>query len=169
MGAETFDNNDPYSQVYAAILRFIRDEPGLVDRIKERNIVEYNTRNRDPTPGSDNANTTPQLRITPSATNDRLVMSSKSTEIIQQFLFELRCGDLRVHEVLFPVKWHLMKAVAKMKNGETPMGLDFVENIDVVATADINQNADGTNIKQWISFFTIQVVMTFTTATDLLK
>ena len=164
---EATKRDDPFTQVLAAMWAVIEDHQPLADMIKPGNRLKRMGDEDKSKPAAQDADL-PLLDIRPADIDGpELHASSHAVQIAQGFTIELATGTKDETARLFPIKWELFRAFAKVH--DTDLGLDFVKRVDVQGVTEDPSDADRNRGRAgWSAVMAVLVVMMFDRQTQMI-
>lgn len=151
---------DPFSMVYNTVWDVLNRHKPLADLVKLRNRIRFDTDDRDPEKQEIIDSDVPELEMYPAGGDAEPFHTNTSSLASQSLVLQLTTGELRIHKVLFPVKWELLKALIQC--GHNLGGLPFVRGISF-SGIDETQDDDAANrgTRGWSATITITILMVF--------
>jgi len=152
------EDSDPFTVAYDAIWDLLESEKAVTDLVLLGNRWKYTDASLDP--GKHNIQTAdlPELALAP-VSGGTTTFTSSSVSVTTNLILRGVSGDLRVDQVFFPLKWAVVKALAKFR-ADTPF--EFINNIWITDFSDaIDGLEEHRGIRGWAMRVGITVEMWF--------
>jgi hypothetical protein len=102
---------DPFSMVYTALWKMAEETPDLIELVKLRNRIRYDTFDRDPEKRNYLDADCPELALHSAGVTGNLWNSSTTSLVQRRYSWVIISGDMRITERLMPVEWALFIAM----------------------------------------------------------
>ena len=159
--------NDPFTQVLDKLWEFLEAYEPFASLVKLANRIKVQGSNRTPYKAEVQDSDLPEVIIVPAGGETHLFRTSDSSSAVQ--LFEIRgtTGDLRTDRLFFPLKWALIRGVARMGHD---LGIESdvfkVTKVSVMEAADTQADEDANRGTQgWSCRLVLAVELWFQNAT----
>ena len=151
---------DPFSLVYERVWDILTGHKPLADLVNLRNRIRFDQTEQDPEKQEIEDSDLPELMLVPAGGEAEPFDTNTTARATQDLELQLTTGDLRVHEVLFPVKWQLLRALVQC--GVQLGGFDFVRGVGFSnITEEFDNDAANRGTRGWSATITIRVDMHF--------
>ena len=160
-------SKDPFTQVYDSLWTLAESYVPLRTQIRERNLIRLDSNARDVRKDRVATADLPELTLVPTGTSIELHANSSQTRMTQEMAFSLSTGDQRIHELHFPLKFHIICSLTTWK--ESLGGLIwndhvFVHDVSIPSTVEGESDPQrNRNIEGWVTILNISVAMEFPT------
>lgn len=159
---------DPFTQVYNALWEMLETRSVINKMVRLGNRIRLDGKNRDPIKNSVGVRDLPEILIVPGNSAPHIQRTSNSSTCLETIEIRVSTGDQRIHELLYPLKWEIYRALATWatklqslmwKNKTFVRLAKPVSASDVVTDSDLNRGVIG-----WSTIWACEVEMWFSTA-----
>jgi len=151
---------DPFTQVYEKIWETLTNAPEVSRRVKPVNRIMRTGQRVGPFRDTVTAADLPELDVVPAGGEANPFQTSTSGQFLQMFDVQVSAGGMSLdRSQLFPLKWAVLKAVARA--GDT-LGLDFVKSVRITDMAEGPTLRDERQAVGWQAIIRVQVVLFIT-------
>ena len=154
-------SDDPFTQTLNRLWELLESHAPLADMVRLGNRIKLAGANGDPYKPQVMAADLPEVLIEPAGGQVDLFATSTSTRAVQDYAVTAVTGDLRVHTLLFPLKWELVKALSR--SGDN-LGLPFVRKVRIAEQADRADRGKSARAAGWSLRLIVSVEMWFASA-----
>ena len=159
------DTDDPFSQVYAYLWELVESYPAWTDMVRVGNRMYLNKQSRDPFKETVKAADLPQVTLLPTDGANNFHSNSSSAVITQNFTLAIDTGQLQVNQVLFPLKFYTLQALACFRQNAGSLkwkDYPFLKKLEIPTYTDSLTEIDANgNIISWNAVLTISAEMWF--------
>lgn len=159
------DSIDPFQRIHNKLWDYVRAEPVVASRVKPGNMIDRKGDDRFGAKDQRSTADLPQLDLVPRSDATNLVISTDHSEVRQRYNWELSTGDRRPNAVLYPIKFGLLKAMAKAKSED--LDLQFVNDV-IVDSSTSDGPRENQLIGDFLMIMSVVVVIKLNTQTELL-
>ena len=142
--------SDPFSQIHLALWAQLESHTGFTDMVKVGNRVKKTDLKQRLMP-----NDAPRVGIFPAPGGGvDLFQTSSASRFVQNFSVEMQTNNQWPEDALFPLKWEIVKAMAK---ADDQLGMpSLVTKVRITDAAESREDAAGQSAG-WAGVLTISV------------
>lgn len=147
---------NPFEPIHDALWDLFDANTALKELVKLGNRLKLNDKKTSPFKQQQVDSDFPQLIVVPSGGQFMPIVSSDGSELVQWFDIELSDSDLVITNKYFPLKWQIIKSLAKV---DELLSLSYVKKVIVEDIIDLQKPPDEQ--AGWIGIMRVSVIMWF--------
>ncbi len=151
---------DPWTQVYEVILSTLGAYAPLTDLVLAGNLINLSALDPDPYKKSVNARDLPELVVEPAGGEVNFGSAARRTQIDQDYDVLITTGDLRVDQVLFPVRYVVAQALYPLTDSRAGGGLPtFCNGFKLTQHSEEKEDPENRGHRGWHNVVRIETQM----------